>query len=100
MRIRRTKHIDPHGLKRLSRQYVIAPFFVDQLKRGEVVELPDDKAQILIDNGYALKSGGRPPVNQVTVDDREVETPETVDDSLADDGGDEYRIDDKSHVEL
>jgi hypothetical protein len=100
MRIRRSKHIDPHGLKRLSRQYTIAPFFIDQLKRGEVIELSDDKAQLLIDNGYALKAGGRPPVNQVTVDDRDVETTETVGDSLTDDGEDEYRIDDKSHVEL
>jgi hypothetical protein len=98
MRIRRSKHIDPHGLKRLSRQYTIAPFFVDQLKRGEVIELPDDKAQILIENGYALKAGGRPPANQVTVDDREVETTEEIGD--VDDDEDEYRIDDKSHVEL
>jgi hypothetical protein len=97
MRIRRSKHIDPHGLKRLSRQYTIAPFFVDQLKRGEVIELPDDKAQILIDNGYALKAGGRPPVNQVTVDDHNVDTIEMV--GALDDDEDEYRIDDK-HIDL
>ena len=43
------------------------------------MELPDDKAEALISRGYAIKAGGRTPVDDTTVDDRDITTTETVD---------------------
>ena len=86
LRIRKTKKIDRIGLIRAARKFGIAPLFTDQLQRGEVIEIEDEKAQALIDRGYALRAGGRQPANEITVDDTEMETTETAGDHcLADD---------------
>ena len=78
MRIRRTKKIDRRGLIRKSRQVGIAKMFTDNLIRGNVVELSDDKAEVLIEGGYAVNAGGRAVVDDTTVDDRDITTTETV----------------------
>jgi len=100
MRIRRTKKIDRMGLIKASRKFGIAPLFTSLLQRGEVIELPDDKAEALISRGYALRSGGRPPVNNITIDDTEIETTETAGDHCLTNDDDEEPDDDDSNVEL
>jgi hypothetical protein len=69
--------MDRRGLIRMSRKFGIAPIFTDQIRRGKIVELPDDKAQALIDHGYAIRAQRR-NTDPITVDDTEVTTPEDV----------------------
>ena len=94
MRIRRTKKIDRRGLIKMSRKFGIAKMFSDNLIRGNVVELPDDKADALISHGYAVNAGGRAVVDNTTVDDRDITTTETVDEV---DEVDEKDIDDEDY---
>lgn len=78
MRIKRTKKIDRRGMTRVGRKFGIAPMFLDQLRTGKVVELPDDKAEQLISRGYAINAGGRASVDNMTVDDKLVTSLENV----------------------
>lgn len=101
MRIRRSKKIDRRGLIKMSRKFSIAKMFSDNLIRGNVVELPDDKAEALISHGYAVNAGGRAVVDNTTVDDRDIATLENVDkpdeeieDDTEDDDDDENEDDD------
>lgn len=100
MRIRKTKKIDRIGLIRAARKFGVAPLFVDSLQRDKVVELPDDKARALIDRGYAIRAGGHAPVDNVTVDDQDVETTETVSDHhLANEDDDEEQAEDDIDID-
>jgi len=78
MRIRGRKKIDKIGLIRLGRRFNVPAMFIDQLKRGEVVDLPDEKAEAMVSRGYAVEVSARVEIGPVTMDDRDVETESTV----------------------
>ena len=101
MRVRRTKKIDRRGLIKMSRKFGIPKMFSDNLIRGNVVELPDDKADALIEGGYAVNAGGRAVVDDTTVDDQDITTTETVDEvdeEDIDDEDDDVPTGDEAHI--
>jgi hypothetical protein len=91
VKIRGTKKMDRMGLIRTSRKFGIAPVFTAQLQQGKIVELPDDKAQALIDRGYAIQAQRR-KTDDITVDELAVKTPETIINS-------DYELPDEETVE-
>jgi hypothetical protein len=56
MLIKKVHKYDHIGLTRASRRWGIAPFFIEELKAGKVIDLPEEKANVLIELGYAVKA--------------------------------------------
>lgn len=96
MRVRGKKKIDRIGLIRLGRRFGITPVDVDSLKRGNVVEVPDAQGEALIARGYVYRVAMSTPITDLRMDDRNIETVETVvvekDEDDEDEDEDEYKI--------
>lgn len=78
MLVKGQKKLDRRGLIRVCRRFGVAPIFMDQLKNGAVVDLPEDKASALIARNYAYAVDTSVDIGDIKMEDHEIETEETV----------------------